>query len=191
MQALVSELWRLEGSRRRNHIGDLAWQRFQHTGREPRMAHPHLGGGRRCPAWAWLRLPASFSARSIRAHRSGSLHRELIAWFEAEAECTELRTSVALRPMPSPPHGSCTDTAIRLDPSCRRVICHLIRTSTTFLLPALPRGYRLRTVEPDDVEQRVAIHRTVWAPSRVTSESFAAPSRVAVPRRPRLRGGGA
>ena len=39
--------------------------------------------------------------------------------------------------------------------------------------PAVPDGYRLRTVEPADLEQRVEIHRAVWAPSRVTAESFA------------------
>ena len=39
--------------------------------------------------------------------------------------------------------------------------------------PAAPDGYRLRTIEPTDLEQRVEIHRTVWTPSRVTAESFA------------------
>ena len=36
----------------------------------------------------------------------------------------------------------------------------------------LPDGYRLRTVEPADLEARVELHRVVWAPSRVTVESF-------------------
>src|SRR5581483_4451241 len=34
-------------------------------------------------------------------------------------------------------------------------------------------GYRLRTVEPGDLTARIDLHRTVWAPSRVTAESFA------------------
>ncbi len=37
----------------------------------------------------------------------------------------------------------------------------------------LPDGFRLRTVEPADVPERVAIHRDVWAPSRVTESSYA------------------
>ena len=40
-------------------------------------------------------------------------------------------------------------------------------------LPALPEGFRYRTVEPDDLAERVAIHRDVWAPSRVTESSYA------------------
>ena len=37
----------------------------------------------------------------------------------------------------------------------------------------LPEGFRCRTVELDDLAERVAIHREVWAPSRVTESSFA------------------
>ena len=40
------------------------------------------------------------------------------------------------------------------------------------LLP-LPDGFRYRTVESVDVAERVAIHRDVWAPSRVTESSYA------------------
>ena len=40
-------------------------------------------------------------------------------------------------------------------------------------LPMLPEGFRYRTVEPGDFAERVAIHRDVWAPSRVTESSFA------------------
>jgi ribosomal protein S18 acetylase RimI-like enzyme len=39
--------------------------------------------------------------------------------------------------------------------------------------PPLPAGFRYRTVEPGDLAERVAIHRDVWAPSRVTEESYA------------------
>src|SRR5215472_6874945 len=34
-------------------------------------------------------------------------------------------------------------------------------------------GFRDRTVEPGDLAERVAIHRDVWSPSRVTETSFA------------------
>src|SRR5262249_57450898 len=39
--------------------------------------------------------------------------------------------------------------------------------------PPVPEGFRYRTVEPGDLAERVAIHRDVWAPSRVTESSFA------------------
>jgi hypothetical protein len=35
MQQLVQDVWALRGPDSAHHIGDLAWQRFQHVGREP------------------------------------------------------------------------------------------------------------------------------------------------------------
>jgi ribosomal protein S18 acetylase RimI-like enzyme len=35
-----------------------------------------------------------------------------------------------------------------------------------------PPGYRLRTVRPDDLSVRVELHQVVWAPSRVTEDSY-------------------
>jgi ribosomal protein S18 acetylase RimI-like enzyme len=35
-----------------------------------------------------------------------------------------------------------------------------------------PAGFRLRTVEAEDFSARVELHRTVWAPSSVTEESY-------------------
>ena len=39
--------------------------------------------------------------------------------------------------------------------------------------PPLPTGFRYRTVGPDDVRERVSVHRDVWAPSRLTESSYA------------------
>jgi hypothetical protein len=36
----------------------------------------------------------------------------------------------------------------------------------------LPHGFRYRTVVPEDLAERVAIHRDVWEPSRVTEASY-------------------
>jgi ribosomal protein S18 acetylase RimI-like enzyme len=38
--------------------------------------------------------------------------------------------------------------------------------------PRLPDGFRYRTVEPEDLAERVAIHRDVREPSRVTESSY-------------------
>jgi len=40
-------------------------------------------------------------------------------------------------------------------------------------LPELPDGFRYRTVTEADLAERVAIHRDVWKPSRVTETSYA------------------
>jgi ribosomal protein S18 acetylase RimI-like enzyme len=52
-------------------------------------------------------------------------------------------------------------------------------------VPQLPEGFVLRTVEPGDLAERVAVHRDVWAPSRVTEESYAG-VQAAWPYRPSL-----
>jgi ribosomal protein S18 acetylase RimI-like enzyme len=36
----------------------------------------------------------------------------------------------------------------------------------------LPAGFSVRSVDRDDLAERVAIHRDVWAPSRLTNESY-------------------
>jgi ribosomal protein S18 acetylase RimI-like enzyme len=38
--------------------------------------------------------------------------------------------------------------------------------------PPLTDGFRYRTVEPEDLAERVAVHRDVWEPSRVTESSY-------------------
>jgi ribosomal protein S18 acetylase RimI-like enzyme len=170
MQALVSELWRLEGPAVENHVGDLAWQRFQHTGRESEWRIRVWEEAGELAAWAWLRLPATLQYEIHPDHRNGPLHDELIAWFEAEAQGDELRTS-----------STSTDTE-RLTVLHRhgyeidleaRTLCYFIRELDDVPIPAVPADYTLRTVRSGDLERRVEIHRVVWDPSRVTTESYA------------------
>jgi len=169
MQALVSELWRLEGPAVENHIGDLAWQRFMHEGREGEWRIRIWEDGGDPVAWAWLRLPGTLQYEIHPDHRAGPLHDEVIAWFEAEADGDELRTSslstdaerlAALRR-----HGH------DLDPEARELAYH-VRDLADLDEPTVPDGYRLRTVTPGDVERRVAVHRAAFAPSRVTTSSY-------------------
>ena len=166
MQALVAELWRLEGPAVENHIGDVAWQRFMHEGREEEWRVKIWGD----EAWAWLRRPSTLLYEIHPDHRAGPLHHKLIEWFEAEADTDELRTSSlstdAERINVLRRHG------YELDPAAR-VLAHHIRDLADVPEPGLPDGYRLRTVEPSDLVRRVELHRTVWAPSRVTAESYA------------------
>ncbi len=58
-----------------------------------------------------------------------------------------------------------------IEPAARAFLYHL-RELGDLPDPMLPDGYRLRTVEPADLEARVELHRVVWEPSRVTVESF-------------------
>ncbi len=169
MQALVGELWRLEGPKVENHVGDVAWQRFQHAGREGEWRIRLWEEDGEPVAWAWVRRPAMLQHEIHPRHRGGALHEELLDWFEAEVDGDELRVS-----------SLSTDTerlaflrsrGYEVDPEAREFVYHACELSDV-AEPVVPEGYRLRTVESDDLEQRVELHRVVWAPSRVTVESF-------------------
>jgi GNAT superfamily N-acetyltransferase len=170
MQTLVAELWRQEGPKVENHVGDVAWQRFQHTGREGEWRIRLWEENGEPVAWAWVKRLASLQHEIHPRHRGGALHAELLDWFEAEVEEDELRTS-----------SLSTDTerlealrnrGYKVDPDARAFVYHACELDEV-VKPEVPDGYRLRTVEPDDVGRRVELHRVVWAPSRVTVESFA------------------
>ena len=169
MQELVSELWRLEGPRVENHVGDVAWQRFQHAGREGEWRIRIWEENAEPVAWGWLRPPATLVHEIHPRHRGRQLHRELLDWFEAEAEGDEWRAS------------SLSTDAARLEllrsrgyeaDAASKEFVHHARELSDLHEPVVPDGYRLRTVEPDDLQQRVELHQIVWAPSRVTVESF-------------------
>ncbi len=168
MQALVGELWSLEGPHVENHIGDVAWQRFQHTDREAEWRIRLWNQGSEPVAWAWIRQ-ATLGHEIHPRYRGGALHDELLDWFEAEAEGDELRVS------------SLTTDAERLAflrgrgyeiEDAAHVFAYHLRELGQLPEPVVPAGYRLRTVEPGDFEARVELHRVVWAPSRVTPESY-------------------
>jgi ribosomal protein S18 acetylase RimI-like enzyme len=169
MQALVGELWRLEGPHVENHVGDVAWMRFQHAGREGEWRIRIWEEDGEPVAWAWIRRPATLGHEIHPRRRGGALHKELLDWFEAEAEEDELRVSS----LTTDPERLAFLRArgYEIEPAARAFAYHL-RKLGDLHDPVLPDGYRLRTVEPADLEARVELHRVVWAPSRVTLESF-------------------
>jgi ribosomal protein S18 acetylase RimI-like enzyme len=59
----------------------------------------------------------------------------------------------------------------RLDDEARVLAVHERRLGEEPAVAA-PAGFRLRTVRRDDLAARVELHRIVWAPSRVTEESY-------------------
>ena len=169
MQALVAELWRLEGPRVETHVGDLAWRRFMHIGRESRWRTRLWEEGGRPVAYGWLERTATLQYEIHPAQRSGPLHDELLAWFAEVAEGSELRTSSLSA------DGERLEVLARhgyaVDPAGRELAYH-VRDLADLPIRELRAGFRLRTVRPEDLERRVAVHRAAFAPSRVTPESY-------------------
>jgi len=158
MQRLAVEQRRLLGPRAQWHVGDIAWGRWQHEGREHEWELRQWDDR----AWSWLRLDRGTLDCDV--HRD---HWELLdeildeprartAYaFEDDAKTRSVLARHGFSAPGEPLHFYARDLAERPE------------------LPPLPEGFRERTVEEADLAERVAVHRDVWAPSRVTESSYA------------------
>ena len=164
MQQLALEQRRLLGPRAGWHIGDVAWGLRQHEGREDEWKIRLWVEGGRTVAWSWLKQDGrNLLEHEVHPDHLGLLDEilaepaaEVVPAFEDDAERREALARHGFTEPGKPMHYLVArSTPSR--PSCLE----------------LPDGFRYRTVGPDDVPERVSIHREVWAPSRVTESSFA------------------
>jgi GNAT superfamily N-acetyltransferase len=166
MQQLVQDVWATRRPLARWHVGDLAWERFQHVGREPEWPTRLWDEDGRVVAWGWLRLPGELDL--LVGPGRPELLDEVLDWFEAVASDDLGVAGLA-------EDGETVDRLRRRgyasDPDAPWFAL-LLRGLEDLPEPSLPAGYALRTVEGGDVECRVAVHRAVFEPSRVTVESY-------------------
>ncbi|MEO8423045.1 MAG: GNAT family N-acetyltransferase [Actinomycetota bacterium] len=165
IQDLVSRTWSPDA---RWHIGEIAWNRLEHLGREPEWPTRIWEDGDTAVAWGWLRPPGHLDLCVDPAFPA--LTDDVLSWFESEAIGDELTVTITA----DEPHQALVDRDY--EPEERdRFFLHLRRNLDDLATPALPPGYTLRTVRGEqDVEERVAIHRAAFAPSEVTVESYRA-----------------
>lgn len=170
MQRLAEETWRLDPQLAQETVGDLAWMTRQYAGAEPEWRRQLWWDDARVVAWAWIKAPARFFCQ-VHPERP-ELHEEIIEWFEAEASERPLTASVragneaAIQALEA--HG------FQHDPEAPWLRLNA-RPLDEIDEPLVPEGYRLSTMaESPDLAARVAIHRIVWDPSRVTEETYAA-----------------
>ncbi len=161
MQGLALAQRRLLGPRAPWHVGDVAWGLRQHEGREHEWTIRLWNDGDHVVAWSWLK--AATGALEVDVHPD---HRDLLDEILAEPAARtafafeddkELRAALVRRGFTRP--GKALHFLVRelRDPP---------------VMPGLPVGFRCRTVEEADLAERVAVHRDVWAPSRVTESSY-------------------
>jgi ribosomal protein S18 acetylase RimI-like enzyme len=162
MHELALEQRRELGVRAPWHVGDVTWGLRQHEGREDEWTIRVWKDGDRTVAWSWLKGDRALLEFDIRRDRLDLLD-EVLADPAA-------RTTVAFE----------DDEEVRaalerhgfVQPGDR--MSFLARDLAEPPEPAgPPEGFRCRTVRPGDLAERVAVHRDVWAPSRVTESSFA------------------
>jgi ribosomal protein S18 acetylase RimI-like enzyme len=170
MHELALEQRRELGVRAPWHVGDITWGLRQHEGREDEWTIRVWKDGDRTVAWSWLKGDRGLLEFDVRRDRLDLLDEILVD--------PEARTAVAFE----------DDDEVRAalerngfsEPGDAHVnrqgpIMHFL-TRDLHEPPQqapLPDGFHCRTVELDDLAERVAIHRDVWAPSRLTERSFA------------------
>jgi ribosomal protein S18 acetylase RimI-like enzyme len=170
MHQLALEQRRDLGVRAPWHVGDITWGLRQHEGREDEWTIRIWQTGDRTVAWSWLKGDRGVLEFDVRRDRLDLLD-EILAAGDARTtgafEDDEEVRAALLR------NGFVADDGAHLTRQ-GSVMNFLARDLTEAPEPPpLPDGFRYRTVEPDDLVERVAIHRDVWAPSRVTETSFA------------------
>jgi GNAT superfamily N-acetyltransferase len=169
MQELVSASLALEKPLVAHHVGDLAWARYQHVGREDDWRIVLWERKDELVGWAWLELPGELDLH-VRPAERRELVPELVAWAAAEvgeerrvrAYDRDEATMEALAAGGfSPLAGGAFDVFVR-------------QLDERIPEPEPPAGFRLRHVEGQaDLDGRVAVHRAAYHPSRVTAESYA------------------
>jgi ribosomal protein S18 acetylase RimI-like enzyme len=169
MHELALEQRRELGVRAPWHVGDITWGLRQHEGREHEWKIRIWKDGDRTVAWSWLKGDRRLLEFDVRRDRLDLLD-EILADPEARTtvafeDDAEVLAALARR-------GFTTEGDIRA--SRPGSVMHFLARDLPEApeLPPLPEGFRCRTVEPDDLAERVAVHRDVWAPSRVTEASF-------------------
>jgi ribosomal protein S18 acetylase RimI-like enzyme len=162
MQRLVQECWALRGPAWPQHAGDLAWQRFQHTGRAHLWRTRLWEDDGRVVAYAWL---FEGDVLDFCVHPSSAeLLDEVLAWAQATETDALDSNSDAIAALERTGYERVGDD--------EPYMVYLARSLDELPQPAGPNGFELRTVGEDDVDSRVEAHRSAFAPSRVTVESY-------------------
>ena len=176
MQALTQRVW---SERSPFHIGNLAWERFEHVGRDPEWPTRLWLEGDMVRAWGWIQDGGHLYFQIDPAR--GDLFDDVFAWFEATA--TGDLTRVALDNDP--------DGLARLAGRGYRALgdehpfaVRMSRPLDDLPPVVLPGGFRaLSMAQVQDPERRALAHRNAWSRiagreaeppgrSRVTGESY-------------------
>jgi len=162
MQDLARRLW-YPGARW--HIGDLAWRRFQHVGREPRWRTRLWSDA----AWGWVVAPGELELLVDPAHPD--LVAEVLAWSESPGG-ERLRVGVVDTDRVT--IAALEAAGYRAEPPDAPYLAHLRHDLDGLPSgePAVLTGYRLARAGEASLAARVATHRAAFDPSQVTVDSY-------------------
>jgi ribosomal protein S18 acetylase RimI-like enzyme len=162
MQELVQDAWARRGPAWAQHVGDLAWQRFQHTGREPLWRTRLWEKHGRPVAYGWL---FEGGVLDFCVHpEQPELLEDVLAWANApETDVLETNEEGI---------AALERNGYQRAPDGDPFMVYLARDLDELPELRIPDRFELRTVSDADVESRVEAHRSAFEPSRVTRESY-------------------
>jgi len=162
MQELVQEAWALRGPLCAQHVGDLAWQRFQHTGREPLWQTRLWEEQGRMRAYGWL-FEGGVLDFCVHPDRPELLD-SVLEWAQAtETDALDVNEDAV---------ATLERRGFERGADDEPFFLHLARELDDLPPPLVSGGFELRTVGEVDVASRVEAHRSAFEPSRVTVESY-------------------
>ncbi len=187
MQDLVGHAWRTERPFVNCTAGDLEWWFVN----DPAIAREDVirlwfdDASGDLVGWAFLEPPASLDWHVRVDHRGGPVSEEMLDWLEERAARAPVVAGT------TSPEATVTWAMDADEPTrallARRGYGPTDRTMTHWIrsLPAgggpplpdpaafLPDGYRIRSMRwPEDLEARVEVHRSAFAPSSMTVEKL-------------------
>ena len=173
--------------------GDLCWQRFMHERDDwpERIRLWFDASTDELLGWGWHKLPADLDWHVRRDAREAGLVGEIVNWCEEQAAAVQAANAdpagAASRPEPVTAWALDADVAsVEALRACGFEAAeagyrHHVRSlgdGRPIAQPKMPVGYRIRAVDPAaDLAGRVALHRVVWDPSKVTESSYGALTR--------------
>lgn len=165
MQKLTQDIWPLKPN---YHIGDLAWQRYRHSGRENEWITAIWEIDGKPVAWGWIRLPGNLIFQVDPNYPE--LAKEVVDWFDEMTEANELRVTV----LESDSHliSALEDSLFTPVEDTPEVLTKISLDSCPFPVK-LPDKFKARHIKDfNDVHKRVAVHRAAFQSLRVTEESY-------------------
>lgn len=165
VQKLTQAIWSLESN---YHIGDLAWQRHRHVGREDEWITAIWEMDDRTVAWGWIKLPGSLMFQVNPDY--AELSKEIIDWFDQMTETNVQRVTV----LETETHliSALEDSLFTPIVETPEVLSKITLDSGPFPVK-LPNTFTARHMKgTEDVTKRVRVHRAAFHPSKVTEESY-------------------
>jgi mycothiol synthase len=163
------------------HVGDLLWQRYMY---EDAVVDPAErirvwdGADGNVAGFAWYYPPAE-AALNVhpRLRGEGAIEAAMLAWADERRRALAAGKSVG--PLTASVFdGDAATAAVLAARGFARsgsvpMVCFARDLAEPIPAPALPDGFVVRPLHGDDeYEERVAIHREVWHPSRVTVPAY-------------------